>query len=98
MSKPIYYVIDSDGMNFTPAMRPAGPFSSLATAEDHLVTDALTALYSDSCDPVRPDDCATWAAPAHIVKVVKTVRQVPVYDVRVKLVKIKTETLKTLNH
>ena len=85
-TKPIYYVIDSDGINFTPAMRPAGPFSSIAAAEDHLVADALITLNDDSCDPVRPAACATWAAPAHIVKVVKTVRQVPVYDVSVKLV------------
>jgi hypothetical protein len=86
-TKHTYFVIDTDGINFTPAMRPAGPFSSLAAAEDHLVTDALAVLRDEDCDPVRAADCVSWAAPAHIVKVVKTVRQVPVYDVSVKLVK-----------
>ena len=90
MSKHTYFVIDTDGINFTPAMKPAGPFATVAEAEAWLVRDALITLNDDSCDPVRPAACATWAAPAHIVKVVKTVRQVPVYDVSVKLVKIKT--------
>jgi len=85
--KPIYFVIDTDGINFTPAMKPAGPFATVAEAEAWLVRDALEVLEHDQTDPVKPDDCATWAAPAHIVKVVKTVRQIPVYDISVKLVK-----------
>jgi hypothetical protein len=93
-TKPTYFVIDTDGMNFTPAMKPAGPFATVAEAEAWLVRDALEVLEHDDADPVKPADRATWAAPAHIVKVVKTVRQIPVYALSVKLVKIKTETLK----
>jgi hypothetical protein len=91
MSKHTYFVIDTDGINCTPAMKPAGPFATIAEAEAWLIRDALEVLEHDQTDPVKPDDRATWAAPAHIVKVVKTVRQVPVYDLSVKLVKANSE-------
>jgi len=31
--KHTYFVIDTDGINFTPAMKPAGPFATIAAAE-----------------------------------------------------------------
>jgi hypothetical protein len=86
-NKAQYWVIDTDGINFTPAMKPAGPFDSIEDAEAWLIEDAHEVL--DNCDePVKRDDCATWAAPAHILKVVKTVRQVPSYEVSVRLHKV----------
>lgn len=86
-TKAQYWIIDTDGVNFTPAMKPAGPFDSIEVAEAWLIEDALEVL--EGCEePVKRDDCATWGAPMHIVKVVKTLRQVPRYDVTVNLQRV----------
>ena len=45
-------------------------------------------MLEGSDEPVKRDDCATWGAPMHIVKVVKTLRQVPRYDVTVNLQRV----------
>jgi hypothetical protein len=85
--KAQYYVIDTDGVNFTPAMKPAGPFDSIEGAEAWLIEDAHEVL-ENSDELVKRADCATWSAPSLILKVVKTVRQVPSYELNVRLEKI----------
>jgi hypothetical protein len=83
-TKAQYYVIDTDGLDFTPAFKPAGPFDSIEDAEAWLIEDAHEVL--ENCDePVKRDECANWSAPSHILKVVKTVRQVPNYELTVRL-------------
>ena len=68
----------------------AGPFKTVAECKRFLVNQCL-----DLCDPgENPNDLSLlenpreWALPSRIVKLVETVRQEPVLEIKAKLVKV----------
>ena len=79
-----YFVIEFEDLKHLRPLKPFGPFDSIQAAEQWLKDDAKS-LLEGSDEHVARLDAATWAPPAHIVKVVKTVRQVPTYEVKIAL-------------
>lgn len=81
-----YWIIETDTPGESLDSKSAlGPYSSLAEAERWLREDAKeTFLDADkSCRELS--ERVEWAAPVHIVQVVKTVKQCPEVSVRVRL-------------
>lgn len=86
--KKEYWIIETDTPGELLDSKAAlGPYSSVAQAESWLRDDAKeTFLAADkSCRDVAMR--GEWAAPVHIVQVVKTVKQCPEVSVRVRLQK-----------
>lgn len=65
----------------------AGPFDSLAIAENWLREDSAD-TFNASEIPLNELDAKTWADPALILQEVKTVRPVPVVKVSIKLERV----------
>jgi hypothetical protein len=88
MSKHIktdYWIIDTDapGVN-TGSFTASGPFPSQAAVEAFLIR-AAKRLVEGCGEDLRNIDGDKWGAPVHIVQRLRTVRQVPSYNVTVKL-------------
>lgn len=63
----------------------SGPFDSLTAAEKHLRDDCRDCYLSADKSLRDCEEAGEWAAPVHIVKVIKTVRPQPEANVTVKL-------------
>jgi hypothetical protein len=87
-----FWVIDTERPGIDHGSHTAiGPFATQSAAESHLIRDCEDLLHATRFEDLNDMDPATYAAPAHIVKVVRTVRQTPQVRIAVKLVEVKVK-------
>jgi len=82
--KPSYWIIDTDTSGVLSENHQArGPYKSVEACEKFLKDECMEMFIGS--DASVDDDHSAWAAPVHIVKVIKTVRQCPVVSIKVEL-------------
>lgn len=90
MRKAEYWAIDTERPGIDHGSHTAiGPFASQSAAERYLIRDSENLLHGTRYEDLNDVDPATYAAPVHIVKVIRTVRQIPQIKIAVKLVDVK---------
>lgn len=89
-TKPSYWIIDTERPGIDHGSHTAaGPFKTQVAAERYLIRETRNLLHGTRYDDLADIDPATYAAPVHIVKVIRTVRQVPQIRIDVKLNEVK---------